>query len=58
MPRIIDYELVLERMAADGMRCLYYNGGAFGFPADQTVHTLGWVGPADDSIRLLPCTAP
>lgn len=51
MPRIIDYDRVLQEMAADGMRSLYYNSGAFGFAADQTVHTRGWIGPADDSIR-------
>ena len=49
--RIVDYADVTARMAADGMRSLYFNSGAFGFDADQTVHTRGWIGPPDDSIR-------
>src|SRR5687768_7175188 len=51
VPKIVDYADVTARMAADGMRSLYFNSGAFGFAADQTVYTRGWIGPPDDSIR-------
>ncbi|MCC6423800.1 MAG: hypothetical protein IT447_10010 [Phycisphaerales bacterium] len=51
MPWIIDYQLVLEQMHAQGMRCLYYNSGAFGFQEGREVGVLGFVGPADETIR-------
>ena len=38
-------------MTRDGFVSLYYNSGAFGFPPDQIVHIVGWVGPEDPSIR-------
>ena len=51
MPWIIDYQIVLEQMRQQKLKCLYYNSGAFGFPADVAVRTVGWVGPADETIR-------
>ncbi len=49
MPRIIDYEIVLQRLTADGLKCHYPNGGAFGFPSEALVR--GWIGPADETIK-------
>jgi hypothetical protein len=51
MPWIIDYQLVLEQMHHQGMRCLYYNSGAFGFKEGQETRILGFVGPVDETIR-------
>jgi hypothetical protein len=54
MPRIIDYEHVLARMTGErgqGMVCNYFNSGAFGFPRGAAVEILGWIGPADGTIR-------
>jgi hypothetical protein len=51
LPSILDYPLVMDRMSGMGMRCLYYNSGAFG-PADTTnAKAVGWTGPQDASIR-------
>jgi len=52
VPAIIDYELVLQRMSAEGFRSVYHNSGAFGFPRDADVRYAGWIGPPDASIRL------
>jgi hypothetical protein len=51
MPWIIDYPIVLEQMRQMKMRSLYYNSGAFGFPTDVSARSLGWIGPADETIR-------
>lgn len=51
MPRLIDYEQTTAALRADGLECLYYNSGAFGFPRDAATHTVGWIGPADGTIR-------
>jgi hypothetical protein len=51
VPWIIDYPIVLEQMRALKLRSLYYNSGAFGFPADEPTQTVGWIGPADPTIR-------
>jgi hypothetical protein len=51
MPWIIDYQLVLEQMREQRFKCLYYNSGAFAFPPDAKTRSLGWIGPADDSIK-------
>ena len=51
MPWIIDYQLVLEQMREQRFKCLYYNSGAFGFPPDVQTESVGWIGPADDSIK-------
>ena len=54
MPAIVDYSIVLERMTAEGFRCNYHNGGAFGFVGTPLVR--GWIGPPDGTIKkdLLP----
>jgi hypothetical protein len=51
LPWIIDYPIVLEQMRQMKMRSLYYNSGAFGFPADVPARSLGWIGPADETIK-------
>ena len=51
MPRIIDYPLVVDRMARQRLVSLYPNSGAFGFPPEAGAASLGWVGPGDASIR-------
>ncbi len=51
MPIVIDYPTVLHQLTGDGLRCLYHNSGAFGFPADAAAHSRGWMGPLDSSIR-------
>jgi hypothetical protein len=58
LPWIIDYQIVLEQMRQQRLKCLYYNSGAFGFPPDAPVHTIGWIGPRDETIRpaALPFT--
>ena len=52
MPRIIDYTRVVEVMRSGGFVSLYHNSGAWGFAQDVPTKSLGWIGPADDSIRL------
>ncbi|HEX8325232.1 MAG TPA: hypothetical protein VF595_15120 [Tepidisphaeraceae bacterium] len=51
MARVVDYAVVLQHADTLGLRCVYYNTGAFGFAAGQTVHVVGWLGPEDASIR-------
>ncbi|MBC8105545.1 MAG: hypothetical protein H7Z14_03055 [Anaerolineae bacterium] len=51
MPRIVDYEQVLEQMSAQRMKCLYHNSGSFGFHDGAAVQICGWIGPEDASIR-------
>ena len=33
------------------MRSLYYNSGAFGFGEDVPTRSVGWIGPADETIK-------
>jgi hypothetical protein len=49
VPRIIDYEIVLQRLTDEGLKCHYPNGGAFGFAAGAEVR--GWIGPVDETIK-------
>ncbi len=51
MAWIIDYPIVLERMHRMGLRCLYYNSGAFGFTTGAGARTVGWLIGEDASIR-------
>ena len=51
MPKIIEYDHVLSRMAAMAMRCQYYNSGAFGFDRGVSVKFTGWIGTQDPTIR-------
>jgi hypothetical protein len=49
MPSIIDYQVVFDRLTAQGLECHYFNGGSFGFGAAGEVR--GWIGPPDGTIR-------
>ena len=51
MPSIVDHPLVLADMQRAGLKSLYYNSGAFGFPNGVATSSVGWVGPADETIR-------
>jgi hypothetical protein len=51
MPFIVDYPLVLADQTSAGLKSLYYNSGAFGFPNGVETTSIGWIGPADDTIR-------
>jgi hypothetical protein len=51
MPWIVDYSLVLDQMRTQGLRSLYHNSGSFGFAETQPLHTVGWIGPPDETIR-------
>lgn len=51
MPRVVSYDEVTEQAQALGLRSLYHNSGAFGFPESAAVKHVGWVGPPDASIR-------
>ena len=51
MPWIVDYAQVLEQMRGQGLRSLYYNSGAFGFPEGAGVESIGWIGPDDPTLR-------
>ena len=53
MARIVEYDTVLQTLLEQGLKSLYYNSGAFGFPADATPppRHVGWIGPPDETIR-------
>ena len=51
MPWIVDYPQVLQQMREQGLRCLYYNSGAFGFSPDVATKSIGWIGPDDPTLR-------
>jgi hypothetical protein len=51
MPSIVDYPAVLQRLESDGLKCNYYNGGSFSFPAITNPQIRGWIGQPDPSIR-------
>ena len=51
MPSIVDYPGVLERMCGQGLRSLYFNSGAFGFPDGVATTSVGWIGPEDPTLR-------
>jgi len=51
VPKLIEYEQVVEHMTALGMRSLYYNSGAFGPIDTSPTKFVGWIGPDDPSIR-------
>ena len=51
MPRVIDYEQVLERLTAQGLISLYHNSGAFGFPRGVLAKFAGWIGPEDATLK-------
>ena len=51
MPGIVEYSQVRQRMLGREFVSLYHNSGAFGFARDADVKMLGWIGPADGSVR-------
>ena len=51
MPKVVEYSTVLETLRGQGMRCHYYNGGAFGFVDASAMTAVAWVGPEDPTIR-------
>jgi hypothetical protein len=51
MPWIIDYEVVVEQMRLQQLKCNYYNSGAFGFADPKGVRHVGWIGPEDPTLR-------
>src|SRR5665213_2003408 len=51
MPSIIEYQTVLARMQELGLRCQYYNSGAFGFDPADTICFIGWIVQQDSTIR-------
>jgi hypothetical protein len=51
MPWIIDYEVVVEQMRRQKLKCNYYNSGAFGFADPRGVQHVGWIGPDDPTLR-------
>src|SRR4051812_12061324 len=51
MPWIIDYQLVQEQMRRQHLKSLYYNSGAFGFADSSNVKAIGWIGPADPTLK-------
>jgi hypothetical protein len=48
---VIDYAAVLDALTAEGLKCNYPNGGSFSFEGEPTPQTLGWIGPADSTIK-------
>jgi hypothetical protein len=55
MPRVIDYQIVQERMKEAGYLSLYHNSGAFGFASSEGVRMFGQIGPDDPTIRDSVC---
>ncbi len=51
MPTVVDYPTVLADQLRAGLRSLYFNSGAFGFPSGVATTSVGWVGPPDATIR-------
>jgi hypothetical protein len=51
MGLVIDYAMVLDQMRRQELKCHYFNSGAFGFGESKATHIIGWIGPADPSIR-------
>jgi len=51
VPSIIDYPTVLQTLHVQKLRCVYHNSGAFAFEDSVTTQSLGWIGPADESIK-------
>jgi hypothetical protein len=41
----------MKRLTADGLKCHYPFGGAFGFSGGVKTAIRGWVGPEDETIR-------
>jgi hypothetical protein len=51
MPAVVEYSIVLAQLQTQGLKCHYFNSGAFGFPSGVVTTSRGWIGPEDGSIR-------
>ena len=51
MAGVIDYPDVLKQAETLGLRCVYYNTGAFGFQNREQPEVVCWMGPDDPTIR-------
>jgi hypothetical protein len=51
MPWIIDYNMVVEQMRSQKLKCNYYNSGAFAFADPAGARHVGWIGPEDPTLR-------
>jgi len=51
MPTVIDYATVTTATNRLGLQCVYHNSGSFGFVENNTVKIVGWLGPADATVR-------
>src|SRR5881227_421632 len=51
MPYLLDYKIATRQLTGGGFVSLYHNSGAFGFPPAANVHTIGWTGGEDSTIR-------
>jgi hypothetical protein len=49
--QVVDYDVVLQTLPAQGLKSLYYNSGSFGFPSGLQTHTLGLLARPDPTIR-------
>lgn len=51
MSTVIEYQIALKGLGAQGLVCNYFNGGAFGFAKDVNVSIRGWIAADDPTIR-------
>jgi hypothetical protein len=51
VPRIVEYAAVVAEADRLGLRSLYPNSGAFGFPPARNAQHVGWIGGEDSSLR-------
>ena len=51
MPTVVDYPVVLADQQRAGLRSLYHNSGAFGFPNGVATKSVGWLGRPDPTLR-------
>lgn len=53
MAAIVDYAIVLQTLTAQGLKCLHYNGGVFGFLQDTPVRHVGWLTGDDPTLTAV-----
>jgi hypothetical protein len=51
MPKVLEYDHVLQTLTVQGFKSLYYNSGSFAFRPEDKFFTQGWLGPPDSTIR-------
>ncbi len=51
LPSIVAYATVVQSLAGQQFKSLYYNSGAFGFARETSTVSRGWIGKPDASIR-------